>query len=731
MQVNQSTHTSTFASAVTRPIDLRMVGTVETVDGKFLIRSPYNAKALSFLQSLPHSQWLKAQSAWKCDATPYAAWKLGSVGLSLDIPAKFLCDRWEEGQLPPQVGALAGLLMTFKTTPWRHQQRAMAFALKKPAAMLALEMGCLAGDTIVSVSSLHQFGIEPDSPPEIRISDLYVIWKNKRNGNRLSALCYKESHFDMGYINDVVESGVKKVINLTLANKYDVKCTSDHEIAVLDGDSIKWVSSGSLTIGTKIVVDHNISKNADPGSAIPYSELISVEDCGEEMTYDIKMESPYHNFVANGIVVHNCGKTLTTICLLQAWQARMNLIICPKSVTGVWRREFGKHCGVSHQVVILEGSSKQKAAMLEQGKLKARSYGLNAFVINYESSWREFIGEALQSTMWDCVVCDESHRIKEMSSNQSKFAATLSTVSHRRLALTGTVMPRGAPIEVLGQYRFLEPALFGTKKSSFQDKFCNMSSKIPNKVDSYKNQEEFTETFSKIAFRIKSADVLTLPDIQQITIPVTLESKTRNYYEKMKKECIVELESGAVTAKNAAIKVMRLHQIACGHSKTEEGEIVRLGTEKQEVLLDMIEDIAENEPVVVFCKFIEDLRQIESVAKKLGRVYGEISGSRKDLTPNATMPENIQVMGVQVKAGGTGLDLTRARYAFWFSACDTWGDFDQANARIHRPGQTRPVVIYHLAATATVDIKIYRSLRNQQDIGLELLKSIDRPDDEV
>lgn len=567
MQLNQTTQSIPFASTVAKPTDLRMVGTVETVDGKFLIRSPYNAKALSFLQSLPHSQWLKAQSAWKCDATPYAAWKLGSVGLSLDIPAKFLCDRWEEGQLPPQVGDLAGLLMTFKTTPWRHQQRAMAFALKKPAAMLALEMGC--------------------------------------------------------------------------------------------------------------------------------------------------------------------GKTLTTICLLQAWQARMNLIICPKSVTGVWRREFGKHCGVSHQVVILEGSSKQKAAMLEQGKLKARSYGLNAFVINYESSWREFIGEALQSTMWDCVVCDESHRIKEMSSNQSKFAATLSTVSHRRLALTGTVMPRGAPIEVLGQYRFLEPALFGTKKSSFQDKFCNMSSKIPNKVDSYKNQEEFTETFSKIAFRIKSADVLTLPDIQQITIPVTLESKTRNYYEKMKKECIVELESGAVTAKNAAIKVMRLHQIACGHSKTEEGEIVRLGTEKQEVLLDMIEDIAENEPVVVFCKFIEDLRQIESVAKKLGRVYGEISGSRKDLTPNATMPENIQVMGVQVKAGGTGLDLTRARYAFWFSACDTWGDFDQANARIHRPGQTRPVVIYHLAATATVDIKIYRSLRNQQDIGLELLKSIDRPDDEV
>lgn len=555
---------------------IRIVGTCVTEGGKFFVRSPYNASHLTFFKMLPHSSFSKPKSAWVCAATPFAAFKLVEVGLSLDEDAKQLAESWAVGQLPPKIGEIVDMLNQFKTQPWQHQQRAMAFAINKPASLLGLEMGC--------------------------------------------------------------------------------------------------------------------------------------------------------------------GKTLATICLLQAWKSRLNLILCPKSVTGVWRREFAKHCGLSHRVTILEGSSKEKAYQASQAILVSRSYAISAVVVNYESSWREHIGDILQDTIWDCVVCDESHRIKTMSSVQSKFASTLASTSRRRLALTGTVMPNGEPIEVLAQYRFLEPALFGTTQTRFQDAYCNMSAKVPGKVDSYKNTDKFTEIFSKIAFRVQSKDVLKLPDSVHITIPVTLGKKTRDYYEKMKREALIELEAGDVTAKNAAIKVMRLHQIACGHSKTEEtqgpngrmipGEIIRLGNEKQEVLEDMISDIPMSEPVVVFCQFKEDIRQVEEVAKKLGRVYGEISGARKDITENALMPDHVQLMAVQQRAGGTGIDLTRARYAFWFSAGSSWGEFDQTNARVHRPGQEKNVFFYHLAATATVDIKIYRSLRNKQDIGLELLKSIDHKDED-
>ena len=695
---------------------IRIVGTCQTDGGTFLIRSPYNPSHVPFFKMLPNSTFLKAKTAWKCDATPYAAAKLLAVGLSADDQVKYLAERWEEGQLPPKVGELTNLLLQFKTRPWAHQQRAMAYSINKPSSLLAMEMGCLGGDTMIDVRM-------PDSRIGRRhgratisfITSLYLDGIYSEH-NPIETLSYDGEGFVWNPIRNAIPSGNKKTIRLHAGSVEGLECTEDHLIRV--ADKREWVEAGKLRVGDMLIRKEGKWR------------LGLIEDAGVQDTYDLVMTDPHRNFIANGLVVHNCGKTLTTICLLQAWQSRLTLILCPKSVTGVWRREFAKHCGLSHQVTILEGTSKEKAYQAQQAKLRARSYAISAIVINYESSWREHVGDVLQDTMWDCVVADESHRIKAMDSNQSKFAASLSTVSKRRLALTGTVMPNGEPIEVLAQYRFLEPALFGTTKSRFQEKFCNMSTKVPGKVDSYKNQDEFTSIFSKIAFRVQAKDVLTLPECLHVTIPVSLDKKTRDFYEKMKTQALLELETGDVTAKNAAIKVMRLHQIACGHSRTEEGLTVRLGKDKQEVLEDMISDIPKNEPVVVFCLFKEDLKQIEEVAIRLGRVYGEISGARKDITSEATMPEHIQLMGVQQRAGGTGIDLTRSRYAFWFSAGSSWGEFDQTNARLHRPGQKHNVTIYHLAATNTVDIKIYRSLRNKQDIGLELLKSIDHKDED-
>lgn len=795
----------------------RIVGTVTTDDGKLRILSPYNAAALSFLQSLPYSKFVKPYRV--CMATPLAAAMLAEAGLSLDEPAKQLANLWWEGQLPPKIGQIAELLFTFKTTPWQHQQRAMAYAVNKPATLLAMGMGCISGDAIVHVNRCGR-GFS------MKLSELFEKLHGKKDRGRSWDLSFKTktrslvgNRFGLNGINDVIDQGVKKCVKVILRNGREITCTPDHEFYDADLNLIpaemlnpgqQIIVSGSMTgvglhkwdvlnrqdagnyvqvackthpkavgrgtmhehvlvmesylgryLNDEEVVHHingrkddnrieNLQLMTDAehrrlhgsdfvtnlhGGKVDFvpklAEVRDVVDTDETRVYDIVCDDPYRNFVADGFLVKNCGKSLTTVCLLQAWKSHFNLVLCPKSVMGVWRREFHKHCNVSHNVTVLDkGTSKAKAEELKEAKRIASRYAINAVVINYESSWREHIGDALLGMAWDCVVADESHRIKEMSSNQSKFAGSLAEVSSRRLALTGTVMPRGAPIEVLGQYRFLEPAIFGTTKTRFQDKYCIMDSKVPGRVLSYINQDDFMERFGKIAYRVQSKDVLTLPAIQQITIPVELEPKTRRYYETMKKECILELERGEVTAKNAAVKVMRLHQIACGHSKMEDGTIVNLGTEKRDVLMDMIEDISADEPIVVFCKFLEDLKSIEYVANKLKRRYGEISGARKDLTSHSTMPDNIDIMGVQVKAGGTGLDLTRARYMFWLSACDTWGDFDQAIARVHRPGQEKPVFVYHLAATNTVDIKIYRSLRNQEDVGLRLLEALDHKDEE-
>jgi SNF2 family DNA or RNA helicase len=79
---------------------------------------------------------------------------------------------------------------------------------------------------------------------------------------------------------------------------------------------------------------------------------------------------------------------------------------------------------------------------------------------------------------------------------------------------------------------------------------------------------------------------------------------------------------------------------------------------------------------------------------------------------------------VQIKAGGVGVDLTRARYSIFYSTGFSLGDYDQAKARTHRPGQTRPVMHIHLVARGTVDVRVRRALEKRAQIVESILAEI-------
>lgn len=194
---------------------------------------------------------------------------------------------------------------------------------------------------------------------------------------------------------------------------------------------------------------------------------------------------------------------------------------------------------------------------------------------------------------------------------------------------------------------------------------------------------------------------------------------------------IAEVEDGEITASNALVKLLRLQQITGGVANDAEGQPVVVGNDKANTLRDLLDDIDPAEPVVVFCRFAADLDAVRSIAKAAGRRYGEVSGRRKDLTPHATMPEGITLMGVQEAAGGVGIDLTAARYVIWYSLSFSLGDYEQANARCHRPGQTRPVAVYHLVADGTIDQSIYRALSKRRKVVDEVLDALKPEPQEV
>ncbi len=423
------------------------------------------------------------------------------------------------------------------------------------------------------------------------------------------------------------------------------------------------------------------------------------------------------------------GKSLAAIALLQEKMCRTVLILCPKSVLGVWRREFERHCSIPHAMLILDGSQtvKKKTEMAEQHLLLSQAANrLAVVVLNYEASWRsDFLNWATKKE-WDAVIADESHRLKHRSSKQSKAAYEIGRRAKFRLALTGTPMPH-SPLDLFGQFRFLDPGIFGTSYHRFRSLYAVSGDFGADHIVGFKNQEDLAAKMRLLTYEVAANDAdLDLPEVQHHERTCSLGTEARRIYDEIEQEMISKVADGTITVSNALVKLLRLQQITSGHLKDDEETTHVIGTEKRDLLFEILDDIGPKEPVVVFCRFRHDLDMVREVADSLDRRYGEISGMHKDLTPNAEMPPDVDVLGVQVQSGGVGINLARSAYGVFFSLSFSLGDFDQCCARLHRVEQSRPVNFYHLVAKDTIDGKIYEALQKKRDVVDEILKYLRR-----
>lgn len=465
--------------------------------------------------------------------------------------------------------------------------------------------------------------------------------------------------------------------------------------------------------------------------------------------------------------VMGAGKTRTAIDLLQNSEARKILIVCPRSVVGVWPREFRKWAVNPEawmQVPLRAekiGSVDDRTEWAKAHLAQAEAHDLRCvIIINFEAVWREPFATWAQKEKWDYIVVDEAHRIKSAGSKVSQFMGRLSRRTRRRLSLTGTPMPNN-PTDVFGQYRFLDPGIFGTSFVTFKNRYAIMGGYkdkaltgfrvAPMLKDGSPNPHydpqlavEFHDKMFSIAMEV-GEEVLDLPPLSEYDKPFELSKKARRVYEEMENEKYVDLaehgvlgnigeilekiELGEATedemltgahyrlhggtessAKNVLTMLLRLQQITGGVMRDDMGYDHVIDDGKKVILEDILEDIGD-EPIVVFCRFKHDLKVVQAAADKAKKRYGELSGSRRDaITEDSEMAPNIDVAGVQIQSGGTGIDLTRARYVAYYSLTHSLGEYDQSMKRVHRPGQTRPVIVYHFVAEDTVDRDVYQAI---------------------
>lgn len=423
------------------------------------------------------------------------------------------------------------------------------------------------------------------------------------------------------------------------------------------------------------------------------------------------------------------GKTRVAIHLLdEVWQLWTGLVLCPKSVVPVWPAEFVKHVTTREWRVWPSGpeirtAMKHTVARRVASMLDARAAAYDArqpflAVVNYEAAHQGKMAEELARLRWQVLILDEVHRIKAPAGITSRFCSRLADRIPRRLGLTGTPMPHG-PLDVYAQTRALDKRVFGVSNALFRAKYARLGGYGGKEVVGYQNLDELHAKLYSIAFRVRADEVLQLPELTEVTRTCELGTEGRRAYNAMAAALRVELEAGTLTAANGMVKLLRLAQITGGCVNVD-GRAVHVDHAKADLLGEVLEDLAPfepgepREPIVIFAHFHSELDAAHRVAAAAGLKTAELSGRRNELAEWQAGAAPILV--VQESAGGLGVDMTRARYAVYFSHGWSLGDFEQSRARLHRPGQERPVTIVHLVAGDTVDEVVLRALARKQRV---------------
>jgi len=296
---------------------------------------------------------------------------------------------------------------------------------------------------------------------------------------------------------------------------------------------------------------------------------------------------------SGGVLLGNdmgTGKTKSGIDIIQSLHIPRVLALVPKAVAPVWDDQFRLHdLGPRHIYILSAGTIKDRAKKVKQivaqGKINASPF---VVVINYEAASLEPLRSTLLEQNWVMVILDEAHRIKAPGGKASWLCKALGRRAQYRIAMSGTIMPH-SPMDLYASYRFLDPTIFGTSFTAFKARYAVLGGYKDKQVVAFKNMEEFEQKLHSIMFRVKSEDVLDLPETQDMRRTFDLPEKVQKMYDSFKEEFCVMLESGTATAANVLVKLLRLQQITSGYLKLDDDiETGAIGTIQQLICLRIL-----------------------------------------------------------------------------------------------------------------------------------------------
>lgn len=423
------------------------------------------------------------------------------------------------------------------------------------------------------------------------------------------------------------------------------------------------------------------------------------------------------------------GKTLTAIAMIGRQYKEGNfdklLVVCPKVAMKVWKDEFDKFAKFDYSIACLQGTQKKRIDamnwLVENGK------GLQVVIINYE--YVATFLPILEKWKPNVILCDESHRIKGATTQQTKAVTKLGNASKFRICLTGTPLTSNV-IDFFSQYRFMDSTVFGLSITCYKNRYI-----LTGMFGEYlrPNPSTFKELQSKInsiAYRVTKEECMTLPPFKDVIIPVDIDCMKQ--YKELERDYITWLnENESISVTNALSQTLQLRQMTGGFYYTYDegvGKKITNFIDKSKLLtcMELIDDLVSNgNKVVVFAEFQAEIEALyeECLKKKYkcGTYYGKTNDRDRAELVNGFQNGDIQVFIGQIESAGISITLTSATHMIFYSTGYKYGVYDQARARIHRKGQKNACTYYHLIANNTIDKKILRSLNAKEALAESII----------
>ena len=412
------------------------------------------------------------------------------------------------------------------------------------------------------------------------------------------------------------------------------------------------------------------------------------------------------------------GKTAAAIWasdyLMAQGAVRRVLIVCPLSIIqAAWEHDlfqFATH----RKVGIAHGPRDRRSEVV--------SSDADYVIINYEGV--EIVSKDIADGKFDLIIIDEANAYKTVSTKRWKAMNKLVTPSTWLWMMTGTPAAQ-SPFDAYGLAKICVPDRVPPFAGAFKEKVM-----VNIRRFKWVPRSEASAVVHRAlqpAIRYTKAECLDLPDVTHVDRVAPLTPQQKVYYEKVRKEFLVELEGGEeISSANAAVNLSKLLQISTGAAYSNTGAVVQFDVSNRLNVVKEVIDEASHK-VLIFVPYKHAIGVLEEYLNKAkipcAVISGDISVGRRTELFNRfqSKPDtDLKVLIIQPAAASHGVTLTAANVIIWYAPVTSIETYLQANARIDRKGQRNPMTVVHIRGSR-VEERLYRMLQSRMDEHTKLV----------